>query len=135
MILNFLMSRMIWMKFITILGNITLIKNTKFWLYLTLWFLLCLVIKILNSLVTELLATVLRFARNLLEHFSCFYYTRFSCSSTHYFILKIMSKESFIYSFIRYWIPKLYNLYKKMYCKTKFIFSDWCYSCIRSCIR
>ena len=46
--------------------------------------LLCLVIKILNSLVTELFARILRFARNFLEHFSCFYYTMFSCCTKNH---------------------------------------------------
>ena len=54
--------------------------------------------------------------------------------STHYFLWKFQIKESFNklhFIISRFWLERLYEPLQKMYRKTIFFFSGWCYSCIR----
>ena len=54
--------------------------------------------------------------------------------STHYFLWKFQIKESFNklhFIISRFWLERLYEPLQKMYRKTIFLFSGWCYSCIR----
>ena len=59
----------------------------------------------------------------------------FFLNPIHYFIMKILNKQelqqiAFNYSADIYF-KDFTNLYEKMYYRTIFFFSYWCYSCVR----
>ena len=83
------------MVFIKTLKNTTQIRNVKCWLFFIIWLLICLVIKKLNPVVSEL------FIGGRKLHISLVFITQSSFvvpknirqSSKHYFIMKILIKR------------------------------------------
>ena len=79
-------TQMIWMIFKEILKNAIQIKNEKYWLYLMIWLLMCLV--------------------NLTQsYFAVPKNTRLN--STHYFVMEILSKRKL--QQIVFWLSRLYK--------------------------
>ena len=95
MILKVLLStRIIWIIFIKILKNKIQIRNIKYWSFLIIWLLICLVIKKLNPVVSELFikGRKLNISLAFITQ-SCFAVPKnIRLNSTHYFITKILCK-------------------------------------------
>ena len=132
----FFNTRMIWMIFIKILKNTIQVKNKKHWLHLMIWLLICLVINKLNPILTGL------FIRGRKLNISLVFITQYyfalpkniRLNSTNCLIMKIPNQQelqwiTFDHSSV-FDFQDFTNL-KIMYCKTIFVISDWCYSCIR----
>ena len=132
----FFNTRMIWMIFIKILKNTIQVKNKKHWLHLMIWLLICLVINKLNPILTGL------FIRGRKLNISLVFITQYyfalpkniRLNSTNCLIMKIPNQRelqwiTFDHSSV-FGFQDFTNL-KRMYCKTIFVISDWCYSCIR----
>ena len=95
MILKVLLSsRIIWMIFIKILKNTIQIRNIKHWSFLMIWLLICLVIKKLNPVLSELFIKGRKLNISLVFITqSCFAVPKnIKLNSTHYFITKILCK-------------------------------------------
>ena len=88
-------TQIIWMIFIKILKNTFQMKNEKYWLYMVIWLLICLVIIKLNPLVIELFIRQRKLIISLVfitqSHFSVPKFIRLN--STNYLIMKIRIKS------------------------------------------
>ena len=102
------------------------------------WLLICLVTKKLNPIVTELFirGRKLNISIIFITQYGFFVPENIGLNSMHYFIMEIPNKQKHqqvtfnCLSDIE--IQDFMNLYyKKIYCKTIFFFSHWCYFCIR----
>ena len=95
MILKVLLSsRIIWMIFIKILKNTIQIRNIKHWSFVMIWLLICLVIKKLNPVLSELFIKGRKLNISLVFITqSCFAVPKnIKLNSTHYFMTKILCK-------------------------------------------
>ena len=125
---------MTWMILMKILKNT--IQITIYWSFSMMLLLICLVITKLNPIVTELFITGRKL--NISVVFitqSYFAVTKnIRLSSTHYFIMKIPNKwelQQIAYNQSSDIDSKEFMKFYKT-CTTKpYLFSDWCYSCIR----
>ena len=91
-----LKTQMIWTIFIKTLRNIIQIKSKKYWLHLMIWLLICLVIKKINQIVTELFITG-RKLNNSLVFITKSYFAvpeNIRLNSKDYFVMKIPNKQT-----------------------------------------
>ena len=107
---------MIWMIIMKILKNAIQVGNRKSWLYLMIWYLICLLINSFNSVIGEL------YIRGRKLNISLVFITRSSfavsrnirINSRHYFCYENSNQKrtltNSIWSFIWYWLLKLYEL-------------------------
>ena len=88
-------SEMIWLIFTKTLKNTIQIKDKKYWSYLMIWLLICLVIKKLNLIVNELFIRARKLNISLVfitqSYFSVPKHIRLN--STHYIVMKNPNKR------------------------------------------
>ena len=93
--------------------------------------------KKLNPVVTELFIRVIKLNTSLVFITESYFAApkNIRLNSTHYFFMKVPNKQKLQQiAFNHFWdidLKDFMNFYEKMYCKTIFVFSYWCYSCTR----
>ena len=133
----FLNIQMIWMIFVKTLKVIIQIKNKKYWSCLEVWLLICLVNKKLYPIVTELFIRGRRLNLFLVFIMQCYSAVpkNIRLKTLRTILLWKIQTNKNVKNFypITHQILTLKTLctFIKMYCKSIFLFSHWCHSCIR----
>ena len=88
-------TQMIWRIFIKVLKDTIQIKNENYWLHLMIWLLICLAIKKVNPIVTELFIRGRKLNNSLVFITKSYFLVPKTTrpNSTHYFVIKITNKR------------------------------------------